>query len=438
MKIGKPGTLFRTSLIFLTIIFHLNCSQKNEVIHFWSGAIQPSSASVIVKLISPSSRIRLVVSTNPDFSSTMAGPIGSADSTNKTVVSLSIGGLSPGMKYYYAIEADGKLDTSVNDIGSFVTPGDSVYSFRFVVGSCLNSNSHHPVFNRMAEKNPLFFLQTGDFHYDNPNSAYNINIHRMPYERLMSNAAYENFFKHFPLVYIWDDHDYSGNNSDSTAAGKINARIAYREYIPHYPFGTMVRDANAPIYQAFTIGRVYFILTDLRSCRRRPTMMGELQKQWFKEQCLHAKEKNLLIAWVSSVPYGGTLPDTWGGFVAERKELADFFKDNQLKNMFILSGDAHMVAIDDGTHHDFSSGHDNPNKYPVLQAAPLNESGSYKGGTFSKGYFPNPNDAYGQYGMVEVNDQGDSTIQITMTGFRVNEQGKETKLVSYSFTRSVK
>src|SRR6185295_18337131 len=110
-------------------------------------------------------------------------------------------------------------------IGSLATPANTLFSFRFTLGSCLNSNSHHPIFNRMFEKNPLFFLQTGDFHYDNPNSPYDINIHRRPYERLMSNTTYSHFFQRCPLVYIWDDHDYSGNNSDSTAAGKTNARI---------------------------------------------------------------------------------------------------------------------------------------------------------------------------------------------------------------------
>jgi hypothetical protein len=71
----------------------------------------------------------------------------------------------------------------------------------------------------------------------------------------------------------------------------------------------------------------------------------------------------------------------------------------------------------------------------VLQAAALNESGSFKGGTYSGGSFPNPDDSYGQYGSVEVTDKADSTIRIKLTGFRVNSAGKETILTSYTFTR---
>jgi hypothetical protein len=166
-------------------------------------------------------------------------------------------------------------------------------------------------------------------------------------------------------------------------------------------------------------------------------MMGAIQKEWFKQQCLYAKENNLLIAWVSTVPYEGTLPDTWAGFASERRELADFFRDNQIRNLFILSGDSHMIAIDDGSHTDFSSNHNNPNKYPVFQAAALNESGSNKGGTYSGGSFPNPDDSYGQYGLVEVNDQGKSDVQIKMTGFRVTSRGTETILTSFSFVRTL-
>jgi phosphodiesterase/alkaline phosphatase D-like protein len=421
-------------LLFFVSVFVFEACSQNEVTSFWAGAIQPTSVHVVVRFATKTGRARLVVSTRPDLSNRIEGPIANANATNPRLVSLMINGLSPDTKYYYAVEADGKLDNSPEDIGSFRTPGDSTFSFSFTLGSCLNSNSHHPVFERMIEKQPLFFLQTGDFHYDNPDSR-NANVHRRPYENLLSNPTYRKFFAHCPIAYVWDDHDYCGNNSDSTAAGKTNARIAYREYIPHYPFGTTITGNNAPIYQSFTIGRIHFIVTDLRSSRRKPTMMGAIQKQWFKDECVYAKQHQLMIAWVSSVSYGGNLPDNWGGFLQERNELANFFRDNDIRNMFILSGDAHMVAIDDGSHHDFSSGHNNPNRYPVLQGAALNESGSFKGGTYSGGSFPNPNDSYGQYGLVEVTDKADSTIRIKLTGFRVNSAGKESILTNYTFTR---
>ncbi len=43
-------------------------------------------------------------------------------------------------------------------------------------------------------------------------------------------------------------------------------RQAYREVVPHYP---LVHAGDGPINQAFTIGRVRFVLTDNRSERSR-------------------------------------------------------------------------------------------------------------------------------------------------------------------------
>ena len=119
-----------------------------------------------------------------------------------------------------------------------------------------------------------------------------------------------------------------------------------------------------------------------------------------------------------------------------QKVSFDFLFDLSTKNKMYCS-----EMIDDCIRfatHDFSTGRNNPNQYPVLQAAALNQSGSYKGGTFSTGYFPNPNDSYGQYGLVKVNDAGDSTIEISMTGFRVNSNGNENVLTKYAFKRTLK
>ena len=62
------------------------------------------------------------------------------------------------------------------------------------------------------------------------------------------------------------------------------------------------------------MGRVKFIVTDLRSERDDPqspegpgkTMMGVQQKEWFKSELLSANGKYPLIFWVSSVPWIGT------------------------------------------------------------------------------------------------------------------------------------
>jgi alkaline phosphatase D len=411
----------------------------NEVIHKWSGALRSNGVTVVAKMQNNSTNLKLVLSTSPTLSNPLFSGTGIANSANNKMVKLSYSGLQPNTTYYYAIQDNGVTDNSTDDIGSFTTPSSEAFSFRLTVGSCAY-NSDHPVYDAILTKSPLFHVTTGDFHYANPNSS-NIDEHRSPYEtEILSKKRASNFFSKTPFAYVWDDHDYCGDNSYGAETGQANARQAYREYVPHYTLAEGT--GNKPIYQSFAIGRVYFILSDLRSSRTSSSMMGSTQKEWFKNQCLFAKNNGYIIAWVSSVSFGGNTSDNWGGFKAERRELSNFFKDNNIKNLFILSGDAHMVAIDDGSNHDFSTT-GNSSKYPVFQAAGLNVSGSTKGGTYSingksGGPFPNPSSSVGQYGVVDVTDNGGSNITIKFTGYRTqSNSSNESILVTYTFSRNL-
>jgi hypothetical protein len=198
---------------------------------------------------------------------------------------------------------------------------------------------------------------------------------------------------------------------------------------------------NVPIYQSFTIGRVHFILADLRSTRNQPggTMFGNTQLAWFKQECLYAKNNCLMIAWITSVSWAGDRTDNWGGYTSERTSLSNWFRDNGIQNMFIMSGDAHMLAIDNGSNHDFSSGSNNPYDYPVFAAAAMNNSGSTKGGTYSQGgTFPNPSSSSGQYGLVEVTDNGGNNISFTFKGYRTSGNSTTESIVNnFTFTRTL-
>ncbi len=409
----------------------------NEVVYQWSGATQPTSAVVVAKMTAASTTCRLVVSTSASLTSPIFSTNAVASSSNNLMAKMTVSGLSPNTTYYYAIQSAGITDNSSDDIGKFTTPASGAFSYKFTVASCA-VNSNHEVYNLMNAKTPLLHVSTGDIHYSNPNSSTDINVHRTPYEtQILSLTPSKNFFKDTPLAHIWDDHDYCGNNSTSTSVGRTNARLSYQEYVPHYTLAA--GSGNVPIYQSFTIGRVHYILSDLRSERISGSIMGATQKTWFKNQCLYARDNNLMIAWISGVSFGGNQTDNWGGFTAERTELSNFFRDNNIKNMFILSGDAHMLAIDNGTNHDFSTGSNNPNDYPVFQAAAVNNSGSTKGGTYSEGgTFPNTNSSTGQYGLVEVTDNGGTSITIKFTGYRTaGNTTSESILTTYTFTRTL-
>ena len=131
-----------------------------------------------------------------------------------------------------------------------------------------------------------------------------------------------------------------------------------------------------------------------------------------------------MIAWVNTVPWitpASEDADNWGGYAAERREIADFIRDNVVRGVVLLSGDAHMMALDDGTHSDYATNGGAP--LPVVQAAALDRQGTTKGGPYTLGPFVNgstvlPHD--GQWVRMQVEDDGGAEVCLTWTGHQVD------------------
>jgi alkaline phosphatase D len=423
-------------LAFKILLMNGVLMAQNEVQWVVSGALTPTSVDIRAKLTNPSSNVRAAVSTsNPPAPPFIYSNVGVADASNNLNAALKVTGLQPNTKYYYQIEADGVADNSSDDIGIFETPKYGPYSFTFVTGVC-NNRKETTTYQDFLNYNALFYLNLGDLHYADP-CDQQISFHREPYETRVFNQPYQReVFRQMAFAYMWDDHDYCGNDDNGDQLpGTANARIAYQEYIPHYPLAA--GSGNVPIYQSFEIGRVKFILTDLRSARiEGVTTMGAAQKQWFKNEILDAKRRGLLICWASSYSWYGILTDNWGGFAAERTELSEFFRDSLIESMFFLNGDAHMLAIDNGDNGDFTTTKNLPFRYPLIQAGPIDGSCSWKGGTYSEGAFYQWGQRRQQYGVVSIKDNGGDSIRITMEGYRKDPTtGATTQLVSYTFSR---
>jgi alkaline phosphatase D len=185
---------------------------------------------------------------------------------------------------------------------------------------------------------------------------------------------------------------------------------------------------------------VRFVLTDLRS-ERTPaaapdgpdkTMLGAAQKAWWKRELLAARDAGQLAVWVSTVPWidGAkafaplrSVPrgDGWGAYAHERRELATFLAERRIEDLVMLSGDAHMLAIDDGRHGGY--GPPGSRGFPVMHAAALDRRGSRKGGPYSEGALPNPPPRgrlqAGQFGTMAVRDAGGRELCLEWRGHRV-------------------
>jgi alkaline phosphatase D len=303
-------------------------------------------------------------------------------------------------------------------------------SFHFVFGSCARTGSSHPIFETMERLEPLFVIHMGDFHYENiaENDAAR---HREAFDRVLASERQSALYRSAPIVYVWDDHDYGPNDSDRTHPGKPSALAAYDEYVPHYPLeagdGALPRD----LHQAFTVGRIRFLVTDSRSERMpdevpdgpEKTMLGVEQREWLLAEIESAKALYPLVVWVNPVPWI-TEPGSghgWGRYDWERRYVADrIHRAGMTERMLMLSGDGHMVAIDDGTNSNYATGHAPGEKgFPVVHAAPFDRYPRPKGGPYSHGIAARRL-AFGlvqiqQFGLAQIRDDGE-ILEVDLSG----------------------
>jgi len=398
----------------------------------WSGAVTDSSARVVAHLSdSLSDRpVRLALTSGgetPEWNEARRLRSDHPD-TYTQVHHFALTDLDPATTYHYALEIDGRIDST--RAGRFSTFNDGPFSFRVALGGCAETGSRHPVFDAIRTARPDLFLHVGDMHYEDidVNAAQPF---RDAFRQVHASPRQSALYRSTPIAYIWDDHDYGPNNSSRRAPGQDAAQQVYREFVPHYPLAE--GPGTHPIYQSFTAGRVRFLVTDLRSARTAneapdsvKTMMGEQQKAWFKDQLRAARDRYPVIAWVSSVPWIGDASDAedrWSGFAEERRELATFIDSIGVADqLVVLSGDAHMVALDDGSNNHFGVLGETGGGFPVVHGAALDRRGSVKGGPYSHGTFPNRvslfGDNDGQFVLMDVEDDGTGDVCVTWVGKR--------------------
>lgn len=398
----------------------------------WSGNLTPTSVSVVTRLTSANQRVRLQISQNAALTAPLySSAVTTAESSGNTVT-LSVTSLQPDTDYYYGIEVAGVLRTEPESRGRFRTFPMGRSSFKIAFASC--GDFRHPnqtAFDAILAERPLLFIHMGDLHYSDINST-EVGDYRNNYDSVLNQPNEAALFRGVPLAYMWDDHDFCGDNANGTAIGRDAARTAYRERTPHYPIAT---GAGGTMAQSFTIGRVRVIMTDLRSASSDPALaesasksrMGATQKAWFKQELISARDAGFpLILWVCTDPWIGAAQvgaDTWAGHATERVEIANFIRDNKISNIAILAGDMHGLAYDDGTHSDYATGGGAP--MTVLHAAALSSEPNSKGGPYTAGPFPGSQ----QYGILEITDNGGPTLQARFHGKRVGEGVK----LTYSF-----
>ena len=463
--------------LFLASVFYAIATQKRSISQeinnvecewCWLGAVTNNSITIKAKLnnkvISNKNYVRVWYSTVPelDVSNKKVNKI-EATSFVEKIATFDLVDLLEDTVYYYVIIADGRRYPDRGMLQFKTIKVNQPYDFAIACSSCAGGSlsqyssygvSNNKVFDLIRQykhksenkrdSNLAMFVHMGDLHYRNDFPIVglkenHLDDYRKNYDMVMSQSRQKKLYQNIPLAYIWDDHDYGLNDSDGSYKLKYVASQVYREIVPHYPLPESLdkKKNKGAIYQSFLIGRVRFVLTDSRFHQESITknnldksLLGKEQKSWLLQQFLSAKKeqknnKEALTIWVNSIPWiakaNDSKTDSWNKFEKERTEIANFIKEHEIDKLLMISGDAHMLAIDDGKEgsaNNYATG--GGGSFPIVQAASLDSKPSFKGGPYNgKKYIvestvKSKNGAIpgkGQWGLLNFTDDG-SKIEV--------------------------
>lgn len=324
------------------------------------GGVTATTARVWFR-VEPSASVEVECSTDPEHSAAFTCSERAVRTTPRSDFTgiARLEGLEPDTTYRYRLRVDGQARTE-HPVPSFRTFPLSADSATLGFLADLDESRPAPIFSRMADVDPGVVVLVGDFpHGDATRLAAMRDMRRRIRDASTpAGAHFRGMLERFPIVYVWDDHDYGSGNSDRTFAGRSDALQVYAEYWPAY-------DRPSPesgIWHHFDYGGlIEILLLDLRS-QRDPShegppsdpgksMLGAAQAEWLRERLLRSSAPWKVI--VSTVPWNITnlKDDAWWSYQAERRELLRWIEEQQIGGVVVVSGDIHTGGgLDDGTH----------------------------------------------------------------------------------------
>lgn len=173
------------------------------------------------------------------------------------------------------------------------------------------------------------------------------------WRRLMAVPESRRLLAKFPSVFVTDDHEILNDWDLGTTAPYPAANLAFYSYgAGGNPSTYGPRDpVKTPGYFTFNIGDAAFFAADTRRHRNDSlkTMLGSQQLSRIKEWLLHANATSTWKLILTSVPISANWKyqrqDTWTCCLDERRELFQFIKRNNIRNVLFLSGDRHIVGV---------------------------------------------------------------------------------------------
>lgn len=264
--------------------------------------------------------------------------------------------------HWYRIKVDGNVQSTPN-VHKFRTFPSGSATFKFAVFADVAPNDRPADSYSAAQSDGLLFmLELGDMDHRNPSTLSEMRqMHRDMRDTTKDHGG--DFIQHLAsnmcVSHVFDDHDYGGNDTDKTFAGKAYAIQAFKEYWPCYDHPN-----SAGIWYSFTCGDAEFFMLDTQRDPNSDTddadksmldgdNIANDQKDWLKDGLLNSSKtwKFICSTVTTNEDARPNSDDLWRSFGTEAAEIKDFITNNNIDNVIVLTGDLHTGGgIDDGTN----------------------------------------------------------------------------------------
>jgi alkaline phosphatase D len=220
--------------------------------------------------------------------------------------------------------------------------------FKITFGSCNDQKDPQPLWKPLIDEAPDLFIWGGDNIYAD---SKNPEVIRRAYELQDEVPLYQEFKKRTPIIGIWDDHDFSVNNSKGSYRLKAESQHHFLNFIGEEQ-NSLRREQEGiyTIYEFESKGRIIkVILLDNRYFKDQdPTypLLGKKQWDWLEGDFKTSKaDLHLIVSGLSILSPKVMFTEEWADYPTEVNRLKTILKDFKVKAPILVTGDKHFASI---------------------------------------------------------------------------------------------
>ena len=241
---------------------------------------------------------------------------------------------------------------------------------RIAFGSCARSIKPQPILNTIVDAEPDLFVYLGDNIYGDTRLAF---LMRAKYEQLAIKKPFKRLRANVPVLSIWDDHDFGGNDDGAENPFKTTSEQIFLDFwrVPADSdrrkrpgiYGHHIFEENGRKLQLILLDTRYFrgkltknkrkdIKGPNAKFRRRykpnakptQTVLGEAQWTWLSER-LRENADVTIIASSTQFAHAYNGLESWNNFPAEKARMLKLIQESGANGVIFTTGDVHWGEI---------------------------------------------------------------------------------------------